>query len=495
MKNAYFFIVLLFITYSCTKKESAQISDKEDLVTITGKIENYNSSKWPDEGTCVLPNYLKGQRPEIKFPIDSLGNYELSLMIDRPTDLFIYNGSNMELLVQPGDKIYLEINAKDSLTKKLKTAKVKGSHALRNKQFLAYQSELSPDWEEYQKRIILEKAMVFKTYLDSVSIAKEKIIDRYIKEPGTDALLKDWLRAEKIVNSKESILKYGMMYGMYNQKQADIPDSFYQGLEPIGKINEAMLVNTNLSSEFGKNYWEYIRQIALNKAEKPIETWEEIYPIMNAEIIERNKDNKLFAQLVINNQAAISFENNDLKYYESIVPFKDSLFGNSQMGIHLGERYMEVKELLENPTLPEKAQLLAFNSESSADYLQEIIDNAQGKVIYIDNWATWCGPCKYEFKYSTPKLKEQFKDQVEFVYLCYNSEKEKYKPTIAQYNIEGKHYLIDRDEERELKEELKIQGFPTYAIINKKGAIVQSSSEYRSSESITAEILKELIAE
>lgn len=155
----------------------------------------------------------------------------------------------------------------------------------------------------------------------------------------------------------------------------------------------------------------------------------------------------------------------------------------------------ENQQLSIQPELPANAKLLTFATEDTGKYLDEIISNANGKVIYIDNWATWCGPCKVEFKESTPALKAKFSDQVEFVYLCYQSKKALWEPTIAKFEVSGKHYFIERGKEEALFDQLSLKGFPTYTLISKKGEIIESGFDYRPSSPGTAELLTGLLTE
>jgi thiol-disulfide isomerase/thioredoxin len=188
------------------------------------------------------------------------------------------------------------------------------------------------------------------------------------------------------------------------------------------------------------------------------------------------------------------FESNGLSFFESNKEQIEKLVEPEQFK-KLAARYDSTKKLLENPEIPESAKLLTFNSNDPSTYLDEIIANANGKVIYIDNWATWCGPCKQEFQAASPALHDKFKEDVEFVYLCHQSERKGYKPSIAKYKIAGKHYFLSQEESAPIFEQIKLQGFPTYTIINKKGEIVISDYTYRPSYPATTDVLTELINE
>jgi thiol-disulfide isomerase/thioredoxin len=186
-------------------------------------------------------------------------------------------------------------------------------------------------------------------------------------------------------------------------------------------------------------------------------------------------------------------KNHSLQLYESNSEKLNQYFENTTLGISLQERYEEERKLLDNPDLPKETELLTFKNDDPSKYLEEIISNANGKVIYIDNWATWCGPCKAEFKEASPALHEKFKEDVEFVYLCHASDKKAYLPSISQFQIKGKHYFLDEKEGAVVQDQINLEGFPTYTIIDQQGNQVLSDYIHRPSYKKTTEILNDLI--
>jgi len=149
--------------------------------------------------------------------------------------------------------------------------------------------------------------------------------------------------------------------------------------------------------------------------------------------------------------------------------------------------------LLENPIENKNIKTAEFQSSQASGIIDEIVENAKGKVIYIDHWGTWCAPCINEFKESTPALVNKLHKDVEFIYMCYKSEEEQWKATISKFQLEGIHYFINDELIGDMRQLFAIEGFPTYTIINKKGEIIRSSSVYRSGNPETEKLLNSLV--
>lgn len=62
----------------------------------------------------------------------------------------------------------------------------------------------------------------------------------------------------------------------------------------------------------------------------------------------------------------------------------------------------------------------------------------RGKVILLDFWGTWYGPCNEMIRRLAP-LKHDFKDQeVVFMYFACNSPEESWKNVIREFDLSGK---------------------------------------------------------
>ncbi|WP_166437016.1 TlpA family protein disulfide reductase [Niastella caeni] len=108
--------------------------------------------------------------------------------------------------------------------------------------------------------------------------------------------------------------------------------------------------------------------------------------------------------------------------------------------------------------------------------INKIARENKGKVIYIDIWATWCGPCIEQFPYSK-ELQKHFEGKpVSFVYLCADSEKSNWQSSIKRYGLSGQHFFVDSDEISKLRARYNFSGYPRYMIINKEGRLVSSNA-------------------
>ena len=123
--------------------------------------------------------------------------------------------------------------------------------------------------------------------------------------------------------------------------------------------------------------------------------------------------------------------------------------------------------------------------EPNASYknLDEILKTHRGRVVYLDIWGSWCGPCREQFAYSQT-LKAYFQGQpVDFVYIAFehrtNPEKT-WQETVQFYHLTGRHILgnqVLEDYFRSLYPYNNSLRFPSYLLFDKEGKLVTKQAE------------------
>ncbi|MFY0630795.1 MAG: TlpA family protein disulfide reductase [Flavobacteriaceae bacterium] len=94
------------------------------------------------------------------------------------------------------------------------------------------------------------------------------------------------------------------------------------------------------------------------------------------------------------------------------------------------------------------------------------LNEAKGKVVFVNLWATWCPPCIAEMP-SMQDLYNDYKDKVAFLFVSNES------PTKVQSFLERKKYSLPSFLPlSEMPEELYSRTIPATYIIDKNGTIV-----------------------
>ncbi|MGM9688496.1 MAG: TlpA family protein disulfide reductase [Alloprevotella sp.] len=103
-----------------------------------------------------------------------------------------------------------------------------------------------------------------------------------------------------------------------------------------------------------------------------------------------------------------------------------------------------------------------------AQIVQELAKQYKGKVVLIDFWATWCGPCRRAMTLIDEIKPELAKKGCVFVYVTgESSPADTWKQMIEK--IEGDHYRLTEQQWGDMCRSLGIPGIPSYLLLGKDG--------------------------
>jgi peroxiredoxin len=135
-------------------------------------------------------------------------------------------------------------------------------------------------------------------------------------------------------------------------------------------------------------------------------------------------------------------------------------------------------ESQENPSASDNSAPVAAGDVASAFDLEDAnsgqtvsLASLKGKVVFLNLWATWCGPCREEMP-SMETLYDEYKGNNDFVMLAV-SEDTKGKTAVLPYvEKNGYHFRILLDPENKVGDSYGVSGVPETFIIDRSGRIV-----------------------
>lgn len=147
------------------------------------------------------------------------------------------------------------------------------------------------------------------------------------------------------------------------------------------------------------------------------------------------------------------------------------------------DEYAKLRNVIPGSSFPSDIVLEDING-NKVDFAK-----FRGKYVYIDLWASWCGPCVREIPH-LQALETEFKDSnVVFVSISVDTSEDAWKKRVAGLKLHGNQFI---DAEGKLSPALNIQGIPHFLIYDKEGRLHTYKALRPSSGEELKKILKNL---
>ncbi|MDO5977845.1 TlpA family protein disulfide reductase [Flavivirga spongiicola] len=116
----------------------------------------------------------------------------------------------------------------------------------------------------------------------------------------------------------------------------------------------------------------------------------------------------------------------------------------------------------------------SFENFENFDGSTTSLSDFRGKYVYIDLWATWCGPCKYQIPYLEEIAKEYKDKNIVFVSISSDAQKdkEKWKAMIKEKHMGGVQLLSPNAGNIDFMKDYYIKGIPRFILLDPKGNII-----------------------
>lgn len=410
-------------------------ADRKYVLDMWGGASNVKSEPWPYD------------------QVDTLGNFSMKWDMCWPMNFnFSVCDQGMPMILCPGDTIDIEMDyQKCQLAKNQKDPKqeyadalvIKGRHFNRTQQFKTLSSKLQWDAMVIDTKYLEEHPD--ESFVDFRERMWQKHLARLdtIKTSSLDADEKTHLQMIMEFNYLRNVGVYVFYKEMLKCDSAALES--YKAQVTLQDPNAKSLIfplSINGAYYFGTEHYAYLEANGLT--ESPLGK----YLQERQKVEEMVAELKAFRNIPTEEIKTLSFE------------FQQPLF----------ELKSKILDATQNKPDTQSDNWQPKGHPST--WLQQIVDRHPGKIVYIDFWATWCGPCKMGIK-EMEDYKEEFEKQgVDFVYITDNSSSTDGFLDLKQKH-HGDHFLFTKADIKQMNIPGYNGAIPHYLIYGRDGKLIK----------------------
>ncbi len=445
-------IPLLLLAFLACKKEA---ETPVDYAIISGKILN-------NKGKLSINSYDRTFSKPLKFGPD--GTFVDTLTVEKRTYV-LFDGTNPVFLhIEPGYDLQVSYDANDFGNSLVFSGKG------------AVENTYVKTKTDKEKELLGNR---FETY----KMAEAEFKAKYSELKASNlALMNDFDGlSDAFVNLEKRDIEYNYLnklneYEMYHRYVTkndtfNVSTGFLKELEGLDYTNEEdFQFSPNYKALVTSKYRKEAEQLAkADSVENDIAYLKTLGKIENPLI----KNELLF---LVANQG-IGYSKDIETFYKLFTEYSTNEAYNEQ----IAKKYHKIAGLSKGKPSPKFTNYENYAGGTTS------LDDLKGKYVYIDVWATWCGPCKREIPYLKEVEKKFHGKNIEFVSISIDKQKDhdKWQAMIKEKELGGMQLFADSDWKSKFITDYEIQGIPRFILIDPSGNIVDSNAPRPSNPALT----------
>ena len=465
---SFIYISILFISLASCNPNKEGVSNQAVIKGYTSNIEQGTYYLLKSTDAQDWQHFYKAQDSCI---VDSSGHFQLNLSMKSAEFLQIRNSEGYKIhkndfYLEPGDTLMIAVND-NSLELSGKASRLNNIALELDK----WRVKDKNSKKRYSERRFLEP-LDFIIYVDEIKNERLSIVQNHLIQEIPSSY-QNYLFAKIHLQWKKDIWDFLKYHNYYVHGNWDYVSADSLGLNNV----EQLMPDSNY--HFIEDYWECIDgYVDYHYKTKELETsnsvlWQNMFSkkfsIVKNDLSGINRDIGLL-NLSKEFWRFLSVPQNNFYKQAEIVNNYFVLNKQSEQYYSLFEQdYLEFMGIAPSKKAPDfRLENIRGEEVSLSDFL--------GKVVYIDFWGTWCGPCiKAIPKHLELQKSIKNNDDVVFLYVAmeYNEkDKDRWKKFISSKYWPGIHLVAKKQFKNEQLKPYKLTAAPTYVLINQAGNIV-----------------------
>ncbi len=471
--------------------------DQMNSALLSGKIKKYDRS---------IPFTAYVQRlglpsPQVNIDVDSNGTFSQSIPIDLLSEIYLVYKTSFVILLQPKDNLKLIFDGdKNSMAKVLESIEYAGDHAKTNQDistfFKIYYSDarLFKMWEEQLKSFKEMEIEEYKSHIQNRLKIATDIFQAFDASYHPNDECKSWIRTDLKNKYFDDLGHYPMNHREQNNflpfdTTQVVPAKYFEQLKEWLPLTTEQLKNTQTLNAVASSFYFYLYELMAKEGKLPKDI--DIIPsggilgptkVVDSLMINSTIDiveDPLLREIMLTTAFSRSLAKQSVNLYENNYAIIDKYITKPYLKDQLFNIYKQTKTEIETPIPLNEALKVHEFSSGIEEIFKQIIAKNKNKVIYVDIWSPWCGPCLKEMP-NSKKLEQKLKNKaVSFIYICVFSDEDRYLRTLNKLQLGGEHYFLNSQQSVDLSKIFNIPGIPYYIYIDKNGVMKEKGSHLR----------------